>query len=115
MTREEVKKYFLSKKGAWEDYPFDTITAVYKVNKKIFALVRTGTETLEINLKCDPYLAIDLREIHKEISPGYHMNKKHWNTVNCEGNLPEEEIKQLIDMSYELVVKTLPKREREEL
>jgi len=115
VTRQEVIKYFLSKPGAWEDYPFDDITPVLKVGKKMFALIRTESPPLQINLKCDPELSRDLREVYEDITPGYHMNKKHWNTVNIQGSLPEEEIKKLIDLSYDLVVKSLPKREREAL
>ena len=113
MTLEEVKQYFLSKKGAWEDYPFDDVTAVFKVGKKMFSLIGSDSNPLTINLKCDPELAVDLREVYEEITPGYHMNKRHWNTVNIQGNLDQVEIYKLIDLSYDLVVKSLPKKERE--
>ncbi len=114
MNKDGIKNYFLSKKGAFEDYPFDDVTAVYKVKNKMFALINMK-EPLSVNLKCDPELAVDLREVYDEVTPGYHMSKKHWNTINLEGNLPEEEIKKMVDMSYELVVKSLPKKEREKL
>lgn len=113
MTRKEITEYFLTKKGAWLDYPFDDVTAVFKVGKKMFSLISAESNPVTVNLKCEPELALDLREVYEDIIPGYHMNKKHWNTVNIQGNLPEEEIKKLIDMSYELVVKSLPKKERE--
>ncbi|MBI9100161.1 MAG: MmcQ/YjbR family DNA-binding protein, partial [Spirochaetaceae bacterium] len=92
MTRDETRTYLLSRKGAWEDYPFDNVTPVYKVGKKMFALIRTESPPLQINLKCDPELARDLRDVYEDITPGYHMNKKHWNTINCQGNLPDSEI-----------------------
>ena len=113
MTLYEVKSYFLSKKGAWEDYPFDDVTPVLKVGRKMFGLIGSTKSPVTINLKCEPELAMDLRDVYPDITPGYHMNKKHWNTINCQGKLPDEEIKKLIDLSYELVVKSLPKRERE--
>lgn len=115
MTREEATAYFLSHKGSWEDYPFDDVTAVFKVGSKMFGLISAGSDPLTINLKCEPDLASDLRDVYKEVTPGYHMNKKHWNTVNVQGELPAEEIVKMITHSYELVVKSLPKAERERL
>ncbi len=115
MTRDEVTEYFLSKKGAWLDYPFDDVTAVFKVGKKMFSLISAANNPVTVNLKCEPELALDLRDVYEDITPGYHMSKKHWNTINVQGNLPDEEIKKLIDMSYDLVFKSLPKREREKL
>lgn len=115
MTREDVKACFLACNGAWEDYPFDDVTTVFKVGKKMFGLISAGKDSLTINLKCDPNLAYDLRNTYDEITPGYHMNKKHWNTVNCEGKLPAEEIVKMIEHSYQLVVKSLPKGEREKI
>lgn len=113
MTKDEIRDCFLAKKGAWEDYPFDDITAVFKVGSKMFGLISSSEPPLRINLKCDPELAMDLRDVYDEVTPGYHMNKHHWNTVNVQGNLPVEEIRKMIDLSYELVVKSLPKAERE--
>ncbi len=75
MTYNEIKTYFLSKKGAFEDYPFDDITAVFKIGKKMFGLLRTKSSPLQINLKCEPDLSRDLRDVYKEVTPGYHMNK----------------------------------------
>lgn len=75
MTREEVKACFLSHKGAWEDYPFDDVTAVFKVGKKMFGLMSVSNDPLTINLKCEPDLAADLRQVYKDVTPGYHMNK----------------------------------------
>ena len=115
MTLDEIRDYFLSKKGAYEDYPFDDVTAVYKIEKKMFALISSRKSPLKINLKCEPELAIDLRDVYEDVTPGYHMNKKHWNTVNLEGKLPKSEILKMVDLSYDLVVASLTKREREKL
>lgn len=112
MNREEVKQMFLALPGAWEDYPFDDVTAVFKVKNKMFGLLGATENPLRINLKCDPDLAYDLRNTYEEVMPGYHMNKKHWNTVNCQGNLPAEEIIRMVEHSYKLVVKSLPKKEQ---
>ncbi len=111
MNVEEIRTYCLSKKGAEESFPFDEETLVIKVMNKMFALV--GLENASrINLKCDPAKAIDLRERYEEIMPGWHMNKKHWNTVVYNRSLSESFVKELIDHSYELVVKSLPKKQQ---
>ena len=94
--------------------PFDDKTLVFKVHGKIFTI--TGIETFEsVNLKCDPEYAIELREEHDGIQPGYHMNKKHWNTVLMDGSVSDELLYELIDHSYDLVVKGLRKKVRESL
>jgi len=110
MNVEEFRNYCLSKKGVTEEFPFDEVTLVFKVMGKMFAL--TGLEQIppKANLKCDPERAIELREMYPEITPGYHMNKKHWNTVNISGNLPTNLLQELIDHSYELVVSGLTKK-----
>ena len=110
MTLEELRAFCLSKPGSRQDFPFDKDTLVFKTGSKMFALVNINNKPVKVNLKCDPLLAQDLRQQYEDVQPGYHMNKKHWNTINCEGNLPDEEIKKLIDMSYELVVKSLTKK-----
>lgn len=97
-----VAAYCLDKPGVVEDYPFDTETAVFKVGGKIFAL-QSATKPITVNLKCDPVRALILRQDHPEITPGYHMNKKHWNTLDLTGNLKNDLITELIDHSYELV------------
>jgi predicted DNA-binding protein (MmcQ/YjbR family) len=100
--------------GTTEDFPFDEQTLVFKVLGKIYAL--TDVDLFEsINLKCDPARALELRAAYPEIEPGYHMNKKHWNTVSMQGGLSDELILDLINHSYRLVVETLPKSKREEL
>lgn len=113
MNIEEFQAYCLSKKGVEETFPFDEVTLVYKVMGKMFALTGLDAEVFQINLKCDPEYAIELREEHEEINSGFHMNKKHWNTVNCEGLLNDKLIYSLIDHSYDLVVAKLKKADRE--
>lgn len=113
MNIEEFHHYCLSKKGVEETFPFDEVTLVFKVMGKMFALTGLDNETFEVNLKCDPERSIELRELYEEIHPGFHMNKKHWNTVNFEGTLENKMLMELIDHSYELVVSKLKKADRE--
>lgn len=114
MFTNEIKTYLLSLKGAYLDFPFDEVTPVYKVGPKMFALTGEGEEqSFRLNLKCDPNNALFLRDHHQSIIPGYHMNKKHWNTVIVDGTLSLDFIKNLIDESYLLVFKSLPKDVRE--
>lgn len=104
----------MKKKGVTEEFPFDEETLVYKVMGKMFAL--TNLERFEsINLKCDPELAIQLRESYDAVKPGYHMNKTHWNTITMDGSVSDKLVKEWIDLSYQLVVASLPKGKREEL
>jgi predicted DNA-binding protein (MmcQ/YjbR family) len=114
MNIESYREYCLAKKGVTEDFPFDNETLVFKVGGKMFAL--TGIEQFKsINLKCDPERAVELREEYSGILPGYHMSKKHWNTVMMDGSVPMKLILQMIDDSYNLVLSSLPKRERDVL
>ena len=114
MNIEEFRDYCLAKKGVTEETPFGPDTLVYKVMGKMFAL--TGIDTFEfINLKCDPDRAIELRESYSGIKPGYHMNKKLWNSVYLERELSLDLYLSLIDHSFELIVNSLPKKTREEL
>jgi len=115
MHIEEFRTYCLSKPGVTESFPFDEVTLVFKVMSKMFALTGLGKEQFTVNLKCDPERALDLREEYSEIQPGYHMSKKHWNTIDFEGSLNDDFLVELIDHSYDLVVKKLKKSEREEL
>lgn len=116
MNIEEFRDYCLSKKGVTESFPFDEETLVFKVMGKMFALTGLEYNPVKINLKCDPEKSIDLRDEYPDlIYPGYHMSKKHWNTVEIEGNLPPEIILELIDHSYDLVVKGLTKKLQAEL
>lgn len=108
MNIEEFRDYCLAKKGVTEDFPFDEETLVFKVMGKMFAL--TDIDHFEsINLKCDPDFAIELREKYSEITAGFHMNKRHWNTVDVNGSLADLLIMELVDHSYKLVVQKLPK------
>ncbi|TRX52400.1 MmcQ/YjbR family DNA-binding protein [Fulvivirga sp. M361] len=114
MDVESFREYCITKKGVTESFPFDNQTLVFKVMDKMFAL--TGIDNfVSANLKCDPEKAIELREEYDGILPGYHMNKRHWNTVMMNGSVPDNKIKYLIDHSYELVVAKLPKKLKEEL
>jgi predicted DNA-binding protein (MmcQ/YjbR family) len=116
MTHKEVEEYLLSMPNVWLDYPFGKEVAVYKVGAKpgdkvgakpegkMFALVSEGKEPVQISLKCDPILAETLREKYETVLPGYHLNKKHWNTMVLTGQLPWEEVQALIRHSYDLVI-----------
>lgn len=108
MTHKELEEYVLSFPNAKLTYPFGKDVAVYKVpasgEDKMFALVPENTDPLQISLKCDPQLAEILREKYVSIMPGYHLNKKHWNTVILSGELPVEEVKGLVEHSYNLVI-----------
>jgi predicted DNA-binding protein (MmcQ/YjbR family) len=102
MNIETIREYCISKKGVTEGFPFGEDTLVFKAAGKIFALVNLDGE-LSINLKCDPSMALDLRERYSAVTPGYHMNKKHWNTINLDGTVPDKEVFSWIDHSYYLV------------
>ncbi len=110
MTHKELEEYLLSFPDAWLDYPFGEGTSVYKVGRKdaggsekLFAIIADGSKPLRVSLKCDPQLALTLREKYESVQPGYHLNKKHWNTIICTGQLGDEEIKDLARLSYQLV------------
>ncbi len=113
MNIEELRNYCLSKKAVTESFPFGEDTLVFKVLNKAFALVSIS-EPDSVNLKCDPEYAIELREQFDAVQPGYHMNKKHWNTVELRGGLDAIFIIKLIDHSYDMVVKGMSKKEQEE-
>ena len=102
MNIELLREYCLSKKNSEETFPFGDDTLVFKLHGKVFALVNLDGD-LSINLKCDPALALELRENYPCVQPGYHMNKKHWNTVYCDGSVPDRLIFNWIDHSYDLV------------
>jgi len=106
MTHKQVEDYLLGLPGANLDYPFGEGVAVYKVNDKMFALVQEGNEPMRLSLKCDPQLAETLRERYESVMPGYHLNKKHWNTILLSGQLSWPEIQDLINHSYNLVSKS---------
>lgn len=110
MNIETIRSYCLEKNHVEESLPFDEHTLVFKVMGKIFALVALDECPLAINLKCNPDYAIELRERYPAIQPGYHMNKKHWNTLSLDGSLPNILVHELIDCSYDLVWRSLSKR-----
>lgn len=103
MTHKQVEKFLLSLPAARLDYPFGENTAVYKVNDKMFALISEKSDPLQLSLKCDPQLALTLRDRYETVMPGYHLNKKHWNTLLLTGQLSWDEVKDLINHSYNLV------------
>ncbi len=115
MNIEDFREYCLSKPETEESLPFDENTLAFKVAGKIFALTNLANPELTVNLKCDPEKAILLREQFEEVIPGYHMNKKHWNTISFEGSIPLKLLKEMIDESYFLVVKSLKKNDRDRL
>ena len=114
MNIEELRDHCLQLKGVTEDFPFGEDTLVFRVGGKIFLL--TGLEEADrFNVKCDPERAVELRERYSEVKPGYHMNKKHWNTVYMNGSLTKKQLCELIEHSYDLILKSLPKKIQEEL
>lgn len=111
-THKAVEEYILAKPGAVLEYPFGEGVAVYKVLDKMFALIAEKKTPLNISLKCDPILAQHLREKYDEVQPGYHLNKKHWNTIVVTGQLTEQELFDLINLSYDLVIAGLTEAEK---
>jgi len=109
MDTVEFREYCLRKSDVTEGMPFGETVLVFKVAGKMFALVSLDEVPAIANLKCDPDLALDLRDRYEQVRPGYHMNKKHWNTVEIEGGIPEAELCKMIDHSYDLVVQSLPR------
>jgi predicted DNA-binding protein (MmcQ/YjbR family) len=113
MTHKELEDYLLEFPNAWLDFPFGEGTSVYKVGHKetgegkLFAIIADGSKPLRVSLKCDPLLAESLREKYETIVPGYHLNKKHWNTIICSGQLSDDEVKDLARLSYNLVSGTV--------
>ncbi len=118
MQIDQLRDFCIQKKGVTEVFPFDEVTLVFKVMGKMFALVglkKWEEGNTSINLKCDPEKAEELRGAYESVNPGYHMNKKHWNTVTLNNDVPDVLVFELITHSYDLVVKGLPKKNREEL
>lgn len=115
MNAEELRAYCLNRPQTTEGFPFGETTLVFKVMNKMFALLSLEANPLYINLKCDPEQAIELREQYPAIKPGYHMNKQHWNSVYIDGSLSDEQIRQMVDASYNLIVEKLPKSLKEKL
>jgi predicted DNA-binding protein (MmcQ/YjbR family) len=115
MDASELRRCCLGHSGAVEDHPFGPEHSVFKVAGKMFALSALERRPLELSLKCEPELADPLRQTYAAIRPGYHLNKRHWNTITLDGSLPDPFLRDLIEDSYDLVVAGLPKRVRAEL
>jgi len=111
---EELRDYCLQKHGVTEGFPFGEDTLVFKIGGKVFILASLDDGN-RFNAKCDPELAVELREQHDEVKPGYHMNKTHWNTVYMDGSLSVKQLHEMVDHSYNLVFNSLPKKIQEEL
>ena len=115
MNARELRGWCLQHEGAFEDFPFTAEHSVFKVNGKMFAISALEREPLEVSVKCEPELAVELRNSYPAIRPGYHLNKRHWNTITLDGSLPDKLVRDLIEDSYDLVVSALPKRVQKEL
>lgn len=114
MNIEEFRAFCLSKDFVTEEFPFDDVTLTFKVDNKLFAL--TNVDLFEtVNLKCDPVAALDLREQYQSVSPGFHMNKKHWNTITINGDVPDDKLLEMVTHSYDCVVKGFSRRRKVEL
>jgi predicted DNA-binding protein (MmcQ/YjbR family) len=109
MDLTQFREYCLGKACATEGMPFGPDVLVFKIGGKIFALAALDEMPTIVNLKCDPDLALELRDRYEQVTPGYHMNKRHWNSVEIEGGLPDAALRKMIDHSYDLVAKKLPK------
>ena len=114
MNIEELREYCIAKKAVTESFPFDEETLVFKVMNKMFLLTNINKD-LSMNVKCNPEKAIELREQYSSVIPGWHMNKKHWNTVDIEGSISDQQLKEWIDHSYDLIVASLTKKLQNEL
>jgi predicted DNA-binding protein (MmcQ/YjbR family) len=115
MRPEKLREMCLAFSGSAETFPFGPQTSVFKVSGKVFAISRLDENPLRVSVKCEPLLAEQLREAHPAVSPGYHLNKRHWNTVIIDGSLPERMIRDLIEDSYDLIVSRLPRSQRRAL
>jgi predicted DNA-binding protein (MmcQ/YjbR family) len=115
MDATALRAWCLRQPGAIEDFPFGPEHSVFKVAGKIFALSALGRTPLEVSAKCEPELAVQLRRTYPAIRPGYHLNKRHWNTITLDGTLGDQLVRDLVEDSYDLVVSALPKRVRDQL
>ena len=115
MNRDELRRSCLRKPGAIEDFPFGEQVSVFKVAGKVFAITDLNGDPLEVSLKCDPDLGDAMRATHAAIRPGYHLNKRHWNTVTLDGSIADDEITEMIDDSFDLVAAKLTRAQRDEL
>jgi predicted DNA-binding protein (MmcQ/YjbR family) len=115
MDGAELRRWCLAQAGAIEDFPFGPEVSVFKVGGKTFALSALARTPLQVSVKCEPELAVDLRRSYRAIGPGYHLDKRHWNTITLDGSLPDQLLRDLVQDSYDLVAHALPKRTREQL
>jgi predicted DNA-binding protein (MmcQ/YjbR family) len=115
MDATQLRAWCLRQAGATEEFPFGPEHSVFKVAGKMFALSALDRTPLEVSVKCEPELAVSLRGSYPAIRPGYHLNKRHWNTITLDGSLPDQLVRDLIEDSYDLVVSALPKRVRDQL
>ena len=115
MDATELRRWCLEQPGAIEDFPFGPETSVFKVSGKMFALSALDRAPLAVSAKCEPELAAQLRHSYPAIRPGYHLNKRHWNTITLDGSVPDQLVRDLVEDSYDLVVSALPKRVRRQL
>ena len=115
MTRDEILELCAGFRGSTEGYPFGDEVAVFKVGGRMFALVSLDGEPGSVNLKCDPEVALELRARYRAVRPGYHQNKRHWNTVELDGSVPDAELREMVEHSYELVISGLPRAARAHL
>jgi predicted DNA-binding protein (MmcQ/YjbR family) len=115
MTPAKLRKWCLARPGATEEFPFGERVSVFKVGGKMFALSMLDARPLKVSVKCEPELARALRVSYEAVAPGYHLNKRHWNTITIDGSLPDELVLDMVEDSYDLVVASLPRRAREEV
>ncbi|MBX3162853.1 MAG: MmcQ/YjbR family DNA-binding protein [Bacteroidetes bacterium] len=110
MNTEDIRNYCLLKKGTTESFPFDEDTLVFKAGGKMYLLMSISSNPVAFSIKCQPEKAVELREIYSSIYPAFHMNKTHWSTVRCDNTIPRKLILEIIDNSYALIIKSLPKK-----
>lgn len=115
LNHEDIRTFCLKKKAVTEGLPFGDTALVFKVAGKIFLILDLVSKPMEFNVKCQPDLAIELREKYRAVLPGYHMNKSHWNTISCDQSLSRDFIFKMIDNSYNLILRSLPKKTRDSL
>ena len=115
MDAAGLREWCLRRPGAVEEFPFGPEHSVFKVAGKMFALSALDRTPLQVSVKCEPELAVDLRSTYPAIRPGYHLNKRHWNTITLDDSLPDQLVRDLVEDSYDLIVSALPKRVREQL
>ena len=115
MDATQLRAWCLRQPGAVEEFPFGPETSVFKVGGKLFAIAALDGTPLQVSVKCEPELAVGLREAHAAIRPGYHLNKRHWNTLTLDGSLSDQLVRDLVEDSYALIVSALPRRVREQL